>query len=432
MISVDLSSSLRIPRQLELLTAASRLQDPADVVQLFFGALRQLYGARRYVLLCTHGRTPGRYAIGFDIDEQGVNSVRSKDPWIGQHLPEHAEQILADILATSHPRLLHQLTIDERSPSLFDGYGSVMIVPVFEEGVPRNWLIVMHRAPSGFGVADLEELNLRVNLVGALINNMHMGRRLRQAHDLIQHEVDRIAMIQRHLLPQQLPHIANASLAVSYETFDRAGGDLYDIRPVGPDAPLDATQPWSLLIADASGHGPAAAVMAAMFDAIIGTFPTYPLGPAEVLSHVNNHLCRKRIGTSFVTAFLAFYDPAEHSLTYTSAGHNPPLLKSAHGEAVSLDEAGHLPLGIDPGEVYQQHTMLLAPQQTLLLYTDGVSEAFNPRGELLGMSRLKRLTEACHGDPQCLIDTLLQAVREHEGGAKPHDDRTLLALQVSG
>ena len=156
--------------------------------------------------------------------------------------------------------------------------------------------------PEGFSTDELEDWILRANLMGGTVKNTVMSRELRQAHDEIRREVDRIAEIQKALLPSSMPEITGVRLAASYETFDRAGGDYYDLvqfRQATDGAP-DPDGPWCLIVADASGHGPAAAVVMAMLQAVLHAYPTVPQGPAEVLEHVNRHLHAKRIESSFV------------------------------------------------------------------------------------------------------------------------------------
>ena len=125
---------------------------------------------------------------------------------------------------------------------------------------------------------------------------------------------------------------------------------------------------WAFLIGDVSGHGPAAAVVMAMFHAIIHSYPIDPTGPGDVLRHVNRHLFAKSIENSFVTAFLGFYEPRTRELIYARAGHNPPLLKEFphRGQARQLDAVGEIPLGIMEDVKYSESSIVLHPGQTLI------------------------------------------------------------------
>src|SRR5205814_10421494 len=106
-------------------------------------------------------------------------------------------------------------------------------------------------------------------------------------------EIDHIAAIQRSMLPEPLPQIPGVVLDASYDTFDRAGGDYYDVVPLrrmGRGVQRDPYGPSCVLIADASGHGPSAAVVVAMMHAMMRTYPKEPRGPAELLHYFNQHL----------------------------------------------------------------------------------------------------------------------------------------------
>jgi sigma-B regulation protein RsbU (phosphoserine phosphatase) len=425
MVSIDLGGSRRIPFQLELLGACTRTRNPATIVDIFVGAMQHLYGPRRYLLVNLPRAEGQSYTIGLFVDEFGADRIGAADPLSSEGLPMHHGGILQQITENPRPLLLHELSIcdDPVLGELLGSYGAMMAVPIFDQGQPRHVLIVLDHNPHAFSVAELEELNLRANLVGTTIQNVRMAEKLEHANAHIQREVDRIAAIQRALLPKPISRIGRTRVAVGYEVFDRAGGDLYDIHQLKPDL-------WALLIADASGHGPAAAVMAAMLHGLVRGYFRNPCGPAELLSHANRHLCQKRIGDAFVTAFIGFYDPTHLQMTYSNAGHHPPLIKVSNSKnSRDLTDATQLPLGIDLDVHYTQANVRLEPMDTLLLYTDGVPEAMNPKGEMFGTAGLHRVIAGCSGDPQCVVDLLLHAVHAHEAGHPACDDRTIMAIQ---
>jgi phosphoserine phosphatase RsbU/P len=165
-----------------------------------------------------------------------------------------------------------------------------------------------------------------------------------------------------------------------------------------------------LLIADASGHGPAAAVVTAMVHTILHAYPDQPCGSADVLKHINKHLAAKRIESTFVTSFMGIYEPASRSLTYSRAGHDPPLLKTKGGSVQRLDDIGSIPLGIIGDVEYEQRTITLEPNQTLVLYTDGITEARSPDGAMFGVSGMERALAACTGEADCVVQSITQAM----------------------
>src|SRR5262249_17894339 len=154
---------------------------------------------------------------------------------------------------------------------------------------------------------------------------------------------------------------------------------LYDVFPIDEangDRPINR---WVIFIGDASGHGPSAAVAAAMVQATLRACSADGSTPGELLSNLNRHLCDKHIEGSFVTAFVGFYDPATRRLPYSVAGHPPPLIPSFTGEPPrELKDASNLPLGIEPDAAFEQAAIGFEPGQTLLLYTDGITESRSP------------------------------------------------------
>jgi len=277
---------------------------------------------------------------------------------------------------------------------------------------------------------------LRTNLMGALVENVRLASELEEASRKIQAEVDQIARIQKSLLPRSLPHIPGLEASASFETFDRAGGDIYDVLPLrhGPDglrSELDG--PWAILMADASGHGPAAAVVAAIIQSVLHAYPGVPEGPAELLTYLNRHLFDKQLELTFVTAFLGIYEPATKTLRYANAGHNPPLLKHPGRPTVRLDEVGSPPLGVLPELELEDATVQLQHEDMLLLYTDGITETTDGEGHYFGTEGIEVAMDACTEDTaSCVIRHIRTAIEQYEAGRRPNDDQTLLAFRVTG
>jgi len=136
---------------------------------------------------------------------------------------------------------------------------------------------------------------------------------------------------------------------------------------------------------------------------------------------------------NFVTAFFAVFDPLTGTLTYARAGHNPPLLKNAGtgGAVRRVDDVGGVPLGVIDHAEYETGRLTLQRGQTLVLYTDGIVEAMDPRRQMFGVEGIERALEQCTGEPECVINSLRVALREHEAGVRPADDQTIEARQAS-
>lgn len=434
----------RLRTLVDLLRDLSRADDPREVLDLFVRGMRRIYGASCYIGLSTVGLPAGSYRVtrllsydGDDLVEAAEMQVPARDVEVAGEPPVRAGGFLARIIATPEPKLIHPIRVptDPVLGETLAPFRSMVAIPIYERGEITGWTLLLRPGEHDFDDAQLETGVLRVNLLASAIGSIKTANQLRAAKAWIDREVDNIAGIQRELLPTRTPNIPGLEIAASYETFDRAGGDYYDFIPLraGPAGARDISGPWGLLIADAAGHGPSAAVLTAMLHTIIQS-PHFTFeSPSEALEYLNRRLYARPIGNSFVTAFFGVWDPSKRTLTYSRAGHNPPVLKTrGHGGAVRwLDGAGGLPLGVIDEVGAGEETVALAPDQTLVLYTDGVTEARGRGGRMFGLQGVERALEECSGEPACVIQSLRDALARVQSG-RPSDDQTIIAAAVRG
>jgi sigma-B regulation protein RsbU (phosphoserine phosphatase) len=174
-------------------------------------------------------------------------------------------------------------------------------------------------------------------------------------------------------------------------------------------------------------------VPAAFFMAVARTnlheLAVHHIDPGECLAQTNDALCAQNPLDLFVTVFYCVLDPKSGVLRYANGGHNPPYIRRAAGTVETLRGAGGLVLGAMPGGRYPTHTMQLLPGDRLVLFTDGITEAFNPAEELYGA---QRLADEVHvhggGTPAALVERICQSVTTFAGTAPQSDDITLTVL----
>ena len=438
-VRLDTSGSERLPILMDMVVGLSRADDPKEVLRVFSEGFARMYGPQGYLSLSTRGLEPGAYKVTRVITDDVPQNIGRADPWNQwSSIPTHRGGFLGSIIENPCPQVIHNLYLRD-DPVIGDAmkqYGSMLAIPLFDNGEPLNWSITFGKDPEGFSLRDLEETVLRANLGGATVRNTMITKQLRQTHLEMRNEVEQIASIQRALLPQVIPDIPGLDIDVSYKMFDQAGGDMYALRPLrlgsnGQD--FDPSGPWGILVADVSGHGPAAAVVMAIMQSIIETYPGEPAGPAEVLEHANRYLYAKQIESRFVTAFFAIYDPVTRRFTYTRAGHNPPIWMRPDGDGwdmARLDANGTLPLGITGDADFDESTITLEPGQTIVLYTDGITEAMSPDGRMFGVAGIEGSLTECTGYPQCVIGHVTTSLQAHESNRRPKDDQTLVVLRV--
>lgn len=238
------------------------------------------------------------------------------------------------------------------------------------------------------------------------------------------HEMDIAKTIQTSALPGKVPPDPFFRLSASMTPAREVGGDFYD------HFHFDSTH-IAFLVADVSGKGITAALYMMTVKALI---KNKLLGEREIstaFAAANKDLCTNNPANMFLTAWGAILDTTTGSLDFVNAGHNPPLLRRADGTVEWLREKSGPMLAVVPGAAYKLRTASLAPGDTLLLYTDGVTEAMDPSGALFGDARLaETLRAAPSGDPESVCRMVRAAVAAFAAGAPAADDLTLLAVQL--
>jgi sigma-B regulation protein RsbU (phosphoserine phosphatase) len=389
--------------------------------------MRRAFGKRCYVEIAAGGLPRESYRITRAWSGDDVEAVPNNSPWRVTGVSVREGGVIAEIMAQDRPLAVNNLRIPETDAAFpeLGRYRSIAAAPG-ALGERTNWVLVLDLQENAFTDEDVANLMLRVNLIGLSLKNLDTIRELRRATAYIQAEIDRIADIQRAMLPVLPDNVVGLQIAGSWETFDRAGGDAYDLAQL-PDGS------WAFLISDASGHGPAAAVVSAVLNAILHTIPTmsgaHTPEPGAVLAFANKQLANKQIEQSFVTAFLGVWKPRDRTMTYARAGHNPPLLRRKN-QIQLLDAVGDLPLAIFDDTTYHQHNLMLEEDDVVLLFTDGIVEAFNDRDEMFGDDRLRAALLAADGDAATILASLLTIQRQFLAGAHSRDDATMLVLKV--
>jgi serine phosphatase RsbU (regulator of sigma subunit) len=246
------------------------------------------------------------------------------------------------------------------------------------------------------------------------------GRELQAAYDALDREFKSVADVQVSLLPTTLPKLPGFRCATHYRPALRAGGDYYDFFPL-PEGQ------FGVLVADVSGHGAPAAVVMAMTHVIVH-LAGRKSPVQEVLQYLNAALSRHILSDQFVTCCYGILNPAARTFVYASAGHPMPLLETPGTPARICSADCGFPLGITPDSEYAPATLSLAPQSALLLYTDGITEAQGPTGEMFGEERLAAvLADAARG-PDAVRAAVLEALDAHRGPVDLADDITLVVL----
>ncbi|QDU32475.1 Phosphoserine phosphatase RsbU [Poriferisphaera corsica] len=450
----DDSMSGRIRDMIELVKELSKAGTPSEVLDTFANRWIDALGEHAaYLSLSTRGLDEGEFKVTRFVTAGRWREEKDDVAWKdSEALPAYAGGVISEIVRAGQPVVMSDLRVDEDEVfgDRLKGYRSLIAVPLYEHGEINNWAIELAEPASVYTEDTLEDMLLQANLIGGTVRHVLTAQQLQKANQEIEKEVQRIADIQHALLPERLPELDEARFAVSYQTFDHAGGDMYFFHKLA-DGRL------AIMIGDVSGHGPAAAVVMAMVETLVSAYPQENLSAGEMMTFLNDQLCGKRMHQTFVTAFYAIFDPRTYTLRYSRAGHPPPLLRSIGRSAAycilrdgdvceeetnqplhdadeivveQLDHAGGLPLGLFEGRRYEEAVLQLNDRQTIAFYTDGISETRNAVGKFFGSQGIIDALHACSGEADCAVSTILQHIKGFETGARPEDDQTLVVMQM--
>jgi sigma-B regulation protein RsbU (phosphoserine phosphatase) len=261
-------------------------------------------------------------------------------------------------------------------------------------------------------------------VAGEAASAIESARLYREATEKIRMERELLlaAEIQRALLPEAMqsgPHFDVAAASIPCRSI---GGDFFDYFNL-------ADGRFAFTLGDVAGKGPPAALLTAMVQGAFAAQVTSTDSPAVLMAHINRTLIRRAIQSRFVTVMYGILG-ADGCLTYSNAGHNPPILVGRNG--VRRLETGGLILGLFPHATYEEETVQLEDGDTLIVFSDGVTDAVNEAGDEFGEERLL----PCVGEhlgcaTDVLLDRILATVRNFAASAAQNDDVTALVLRYS-
>jgi len=228
--------------------------------------------------------------------------------------------------------------------------------------------------------------------------------------------------IQENLLPKKLPEVADYEIAGMTQPVRFVGGDYYNVVRISERQTV-------LCIADVAGKGLPAALLMSSLQAALKPLMWQKLAPRELCRQLNRILCDLTPLGKFISFFYAVLDSKENRLTYCNAGHNPPLLIRANGTSTELNAAGAV-LGQFPDWVYEQNDVQLRSGDKLLVFTDGLVEAYDKAEESFGEDGVVRVAvENPLLNAAALMNALVQAASRHCGG-RFQDDASMIVLRA--
>ena len=273
-----------------------------------------------------------------------------------------------------------------------------------------------------FSSSDLHFLTAGARMIGLALERAHLYDLNASQRDRMENELKMAQRVQVSLLPDNLPHIPGIELAAFWQPSLEMSGDYYNVFKL-PDGC------WGIVIADVCGKGaPAALYMAITHSLLRERIIEEVWSPAELLAHVNVMLSQQNPALMFVSAAYAILDPDTFQLTYTVAGHPGPILRRGSGYVEELPGGGSMVLGVDPDAHYVDQKVKLDQKDSILFYTDGITEGQNSEGQFYGLARLSAVLSSGPGSVKGMLTHLAQDLSAWSASNHFGDDVTLFAL----
>ena len=316
------------------------------------------------------------------------------------------------------------LTLLEQIPKVDPNIRSVIISAY---GDMKNIRAAMNRGAFDFVTkpVDFEDLQLTIDRT---LRNMAEWREALHSRDrlvALQNELDVARGMQQSILPTRFPKDPSYAVYGKMQPARNVGGDFFDVMYLNDGR-------VGLAVADVSDKGvPAALFMMSSRTLLKGAAIGVGL-PGEVLREVNDLLIEDNEGGMFVTLLYAVYDPSSRELTYANGGHNSPLVVHPDGTSALLPLTDGIALGIAPDLSYKQNTVTLSPGDSVIFYTDGVTEAMNSEEEEFGLDPLSEFFRTNPPEnPEETTAAVFDAVNAFAGEMAQSDDITCLVLHCN-
>ena len=333
------------------------------------------------------------------------------------------EIVLSDINMPEMDGLTLLAKVNEmRNPAL-------RVIMVSAYGDMKNIREAMNNGAFDFATKpiDMDDLSLTIEKAIAQIDFVHQSQKEHAQLESLKSDLTTARDIQQYILPRVFPPVPEVSDKVDiYATMKAAkdiGGDFYDFFRIDDNR-------IALVIADVCGKGIPAALFMAVSRTIIRSKGLQGESVSACMTEVNRLLAAYSVGNMFVTVFYAIYDLRTGVVSYCNAGHNPPHLLRSNGTTSELPVSENTIMGVFDTINYQEETLQLEPGDTLVMFTDGVTEATNAAYEEFGTERLDDILRKETGaSSQQVVEALKAGIMNFVGDAEQSDDITMLVVK---
>jgi len=334
----------------------------------------------------------------------------------------HEEDDIDMVVSDINMPEMDGLTLLQQIPKVDPNIRSIIVSAY---GDMENIRTAMNRGAFDFVTKPIDFRDLRVTIDRTLQHLMEWREALASRDQLValQNELTVASKMQQSILPTHFPESPHYQIFANMEPARSVGGDFFDVVAL-------ENERIGMTVADVSDKGVPAALFMMSTRTLIKGAAIGSAGPGDVLREVNNLLYEDNETEMFVTVLYAEYNPANGEFVYASGGHDPPLLVKPDGSSTTLPLTGGIALGLLPDLEYRHNCVVLEPGDTIVLYTDGVSEAMTSEEEQFGLERLRASVAADPGESaEAANHAVFEAVSEFVGDNPASDDITCLTFR---
>jgi len=361
------------------------------------------------------------------------NSVKTKLQNLKTYVTSTAipigETILGEVAKTGKPVLIREASKDPRLTHNSNAdilyMSSMMVIPlILDQKILGVITVVSRKADHLFSKEDMDHLKTFGDYTSLTINNLFIYLQLLEKQEM-EREVGIAAEIQGQLLPHRLPKVSSVKLAVFSLPAKGVSGDYYDVIPIKKGQIM-------LVMCDVAGKGLPASLVMVMIRTIIHLVAHQAgVSMARIMEIVNWGVAGKIALDRFATMSLVSYNFYDGMLEYSNAAHHPLLIyRAKDGKFEDLDTEG-IPIGLDKKSRYSQIHTKMEKGDIILLYTDGIIEAMNDKGQQYSYERLEDVIKNnADKDPEEIKKRINSDVSQFVGKAKQHDDQTFLIMRI--
>ncbi|HEV2464146.1 MAG TPA: SpoIIE family protein phosphatase [Acidobacteriaceae bacterium] len=410
----------RVARQaqtLEVLNEISReltsILDLDELLERISQLLRRIIDFQMFSiwLVNEHERAlENRFALRFGERFHPENKLPLDTGLVGAAIASHRLVRVSDVRKDSRYVMVNPETRSE------------MAVPLVYKGKVIGVLDLEHTRGSAFNEDHERALSTLAGQVAIAIENARLYQRVAQQEQRLEHDMAMAREVQLRLLPPVKPKHGNAEFSARFLPARTIGGDLYDLIQYDPHRSAVA-------LGDVSGKAAPAALYAALVSGLMRSAASQSLSPSALLGSLNESLQERKLDSQYVVMLYAVWNDENRALQVANAGATQPLI-CRNGEVETVKAEG-FPLGLFPHVEYEEFTLATQPGDSIIFFSDGITDAQNSEGEMFGDERLKAVVKKNQQKSASKIaDAILAEVGKFQRGIERFDDETVVVVKV--